>query len=96
MSLAEVEEKLDEISEEWRSQTATEQKAALKDLDGLLEQLDTLQTDSPTAAHNADELRGRIEILMDEIDISLGIEPTPISGLADYDLDQTDEETHHR
>jgi len=28
-------------------------------------------------------MRARIEILMDEIDISLGIEPPPIAGYAD-------------
>jgi hypothetical protein len=31
--------------------------------------------------------RGRIEILMDEIETSLGIDPPPITGYADFDLD---------
>jgi hypothetical protein len=34
-----------------------------------------------------EELRGRVEILMDEIEISLGIEPPPITGLSDIDAD---------
>jgi hypothetical protein len=34
-----------------------------------------------------EELRGRVEILMDEIEISLGIEPPPITGFPDIDAD---------
>ena len=87
MTLAEIRDRLDEISEEWRSQTAAEQKTTLLDLDDLLDELDVLETDVSAATDTVEELRGRIEILMDEIDISLGIEPAPITGLAEMDID---------
>ena len=41
------------------------------------------------AAERIDELRGRIEILMDEIEISLGIEP---SVIASEDVGESDED----
>ena len=41
------------------------------------------------AAERIDELRGRIEILMDEIEISLGIEPSVIAA---EDAGEPDEE----
>ena len=87
MTLAEIRDRLDEISEEWRSQTAAEQKTTLTDLDDLLDELDVLERDVSVATDTAAELRGRIEILMDEIDISLGIEPAQFTGLADMDID---------
>jgi len=40
---------------------------------------------SPGFGFCLDELRGRIEILMDEIESSLGIEPTPIFTVEDLD-----------
>jgi len=91
MTVAEIRERLDEISEHWRSHTATEQKTALADLDDLLDELDVLETDVSVPAETVDELRARIEILMDEIDISLGIEPAPITGLSDMDIDLGEE-----
>jgi hypothetical protein len=59
----------------------------LADLEDLLGRLDDMQTDAAAGTETIDELRGRIEILMDEIDISLGIEPAPIAGLADLDAE---------
>lgn len=59
----------------------------LADLDDLLGRLDDMATDTAAETEILDELRGRIEILMDEIDISLGIEPAPIAGLADLGVE---------
>ncbi len=87
MTLAGIRETLEQISDEWRSGTASEQKLDLADLDDLLGRLDDMQTDTAAGTETIDELRGRIEILMDEIDISLGIEPAPIAGLADLDAE---------
>ena len=47
----------------------------LADLDDLLGRLDDTERETASEAGRIDELRGRIEILMDEIEISLGIEP---------------------
>ncbi len=77
MTLAEIRETLEHISDEWRSGTAGERKMDLADLDDLLGQLDDLESDAATDTETLGELRGRIEVLMDEIDISLGIEPAP-------------------
>ena len=92
MTLAETSETLEHISDEWRSGTASEQKMDLADLDDLLGQLDDLESDAATDTETLGELRGRIEILMDEIDISLGIEPAPIPGLADLEAELPDED----
>lgn len=78
---------LEEIRERWRSGTAAERRRDLMFLDDLLGELDDLPTESSQFADAVDELRGRIEILMDEIEISLGIEPPPITGDAEPDLD---------
>ena len=67
----------------WRAETANEQKADLADLDELLGELDDLDADNAAESEQIAELRGRIEILMDEIDIFLGIEPPPIAGYTD-------------
>ena len=80
MSLAEIVERLDQISQVWRSDTSAEQRLDLADLDDLLEQLDEVEQETLGAAEKIDELRGRIEVLMDEIEISLGIEPTVIAA----------------
>jgi hypothetical protein len=55
-------------------------------LDDLLGELDDLPTNSQSSTEAVDQVRGRVEILMDEIEISLGIEPPPITGYADPDL----------
>lgn len=83
MTLAEIEDQLERISERWRSPTAAEQRRELVELDELLGQLDT----DLVAADTVDEVRGRIEIPTDEIEIRLGIEPPPITGLSDSDFD---------
>ena len=89
MSLAEIVERLDQISQVWRSDTSAEQRLDLADLDDLLERLDEVEQETLDAAERIDELRGRIEMLMDEIEISLGIEPTVI---ASEDAGESDEE----
>jgi len=84
MTLADIQDKLEHISEVWRAETASEQKVDLADLDDLLGELDDVDADTAAAeSESIDEIRARIEILMDEIDISLGIEPPPIAGYAD-------------
>ena len=89
MSLAEIVVRLDQISQVWRSDTSAEQRLDLADLDDLLEQLDEVEHETFSATERIDELRGRIEILMDEIEISLGIEPPVI---ASEDAGESDEE----
>ena len=89
MSLAEIVERLDQISQVWRSDTSAEQRLDLADLDDLLEQLDEVEHETLGAAGGIAELRGRIELLMDEIEISLGIEPPVI---ASEDAGESDEE----
>lgn len=88
VTLSEIQHDLDRIFERWRLQTSTEQHSDLTFLDDLLGELDDLEPDSTAVtAEMVDELRGRIEILMDEIDISLGIEPPSITGYSDTDSD---------
>ena len=89
MSLAEIVERLDQISQVWRSDTSAEQRLDLADLDDLLEQLDEVEHETFSATERIDELRGRIEILMDEIENSLGIEP---SVIASEDAGESDED----
>jgi ribosome assembly protein YihI (activator of Der GTPase) len=89
VSLAEIVERLDQISQVWRSGTSAEQRRDLADLDDLLEQLDEVEQETLGATERIDELRGRIEILMDEIEISLGIEPPVIAA---EDAGDSDEE----
>ncbi len=89
MSLAEIVERLDQISQVWRSDTSAEQRLDLADLDDLLEQLDEVEQETLGATERIDELRGRIEIPMDEIEISLGIE-APV--IASEDAGESDEE----
>lgn len=72
---ADIVSRLDQISEVWRSDTSDEQRTDLADLDDLLGRLETIEPETAVEAERIDELRGRIEILMDEIEISLGIEP---------------------
>jgi ribosome assembly protein YihI (activator of Der GTPase) len=83
MTLADIRTRLDHISEVWRAETANEQKTELTDLDDLLGELDDLDAVGAAELEKVDELRGRVEILMDEIDICLGIEPPPIAGYTD-------------
>jgi len=78
MTLAQIREQVDHISETWRGGKPGEQRTNLAELDGALAELDEVETDTEAATEAVDELRGRIEVLMDEIDISLGIEPEPI------------------
>ena len=85
MTVSGIKEELDQIFGRWRSQSSIEQRDDLSYLDDLLGELDDVDTDSAESAELVDELRGRVEILMDEIEISLGIEPPPITGYTDVD-----------
>jgi hypothetical protein len=87
MTLADILEKLDHISDVWRADTSGEQRTDLSELDDLLGQLDEMEPETPAATERIDELRGRIEILMDEIEISLDIEPPPIFTPEDLDTE---------
>ena len=88
MTLAEIREKLDQISEVWRSEAESEQETDLADLDDLLGQLDQLEPETPAETERVDELRARIEILMDEIEITLGIEPPAIYTPEELELEE--------
>ena len=78
--LADILTALDHISEVWRSETAAERRTDLADLDGLLARLEDMEPQTSAETERIDELRARIEILMDEIEISLGIEPPMIAS----------------
>jgi hypothetical protein len=71
MTLIEIEDRFEQIGERWHSDTRFEKQRDLADLDHLLGELDELTADSPAVARTVDELRGRIEILMDDIDACL-------------------------
>ena len=88
VTLSEIEDEVDQVADRWRSQTSSEQRNDLSYLDDLLGELDDVDIGSAGAtAEMVDELRGWVEILMDEIEIDLGIEPPPITGLPDIDAD---------
>ena len=89
IQLADIVARLDHISEVWRSDTSDEQHTDLADLDELLARLDDIEPETAVEAERIDELRGRIEILMDEIEISLGTEPPPVTS-EDLDTDHSD------
>jgi len=67
VTLSEIEDEVNQVVGRWRSQTSTEQHNDLAYLDDLLGELDELDTGSagPTA-EMVEELRGPIEIPMDE------------------------------
>ena len=85
IQLADILSRLNHISEVWRSDTSDEQRTDLADLDELLGRLDDTEPGTAGEAERIDELRGRIEILMDEIEISLGIEPPAFYSPEDLD-----------
>lgn len=86
-TLADIRNDLDQIAGRWRSETPAEQRADLTELDDLLSSLDEVETDHSAALDAVEELRGRIEILMDEIEISLGLEPAALDDLPVPDED---------
>lgn len=92
MSLVEIRNVIQHISEIWRSETATEQEADLAELDTLLRKLDDAQRHEAAGGEQIDELRGRIEILTDEIDIHLGIEPAPMTSSMGSDINFPNDE----
>jgi hypothetical protein len=55
-------------------------------LDEALAELDEVDVDTSSAAEAVDDLRGRIEVLMDEIEINLGLEPAPIEGIEELEI----------
>jgi len=86
VTLAKIKDEVDHISETWRHDTAAEQRSELAQLDDALAELDEINVDTPSAAEAVDDLRGRIEILMDEIEINLGVEPAPIEGIEELQI----------
>ena len=86
-TLAEIKEKLAHISEVWRSDTTSEQGVDLVDLDDCLAELEEMEPETAAEDEVIEELRGRIEILMDEIEIKLGLEPPGIIPPEDYDTE---------
>lgn len=86
LTLGEIHDETEQISERSPAGTTAEQQQDLTDLDDLLGELDDLATRPFVDTAAVDELRGRIEILMDQIETSLGIDPPPITGYADTDL----------
>ena len=83
MTFIRIKEQVDHISETWRDGTPEELRTHLADLDTALSALRELETDSPDTTDPIDELRGRVEVLMDEFDISLGIELPASIGMPD-------------
>ena len=73
-------ELLAQISESWCPGKSAEQKPDRAELDDLLNQLDETELETSSATERIDELRVRIENLMDEIEIGLGIEPPVIAA----------------
>ena len=71
MNLPEIVDRFDDLRTTWRNQPPQEQLAALIELDELLDA--THQLDSPDP-DRIDDVRSRIEILMDEIQILLRFE----------------------
>jgi hypothetical protein len=71
MTLTEIEDRFEQIGERWCSDTRFEKRRDLADLDDLLGELDDVTVASSAVARTVDELRGRIEILMDDIDAGL-------------------------
>lgn len=57
MTLGQMREEFRQISEEWRSETADEQKLDLADFGDLLGKLDEMQNDSAGAPETIDVLR---------------------------------------
>ena len=84
VTLAEIKEKLAQISEVWRSDTTSEQGVDLADLDDCLAELEEMEPETAAEDEVIEELRGRIEILMDEIEIMLGLVPPGIIPPEDY------------
>jgi len=88
LTLSEIEDEVNQVDGRWRSQTTAERRNDLSYLDDLLGELDDVDTGAAgTTAEMVEELRGRVEVLMDEIEISLGVEPPPITGLSDIEAD---------
>jgi hypothetical protein len=75
---------LDHISQVWRPEISTERRTDLADLGDLLGRLDDTEPQTLAEVQGVVELRGRIEMLVDEIEISLGVDPTPIFTTDDW------------
>lgn len=80
VTLSEIRDDLDEVVGRWRSQTATEKRNVLAYLDDLLGELDDLEPDGTAEVEVIDELRCRIETLIDDIETSLSTEPAPTTS----------------
>ena len=86
IQLADIVARLDHISEVWRSGTVgrTTHRPG-RSRRRFWAGSTTTDPETAVEAERIDELRGRIEILMDEIEISLGIEPPAFYSPEDLD-----------
>jgi hypothetical protein len=75
MTLGEVKADVDHISQTWRGGSADLRQVELAQLDDVLAELDDIYVDNRPTAQAIDDLRGRIEIMMGEIAISLDLQP---------------------
>lgn len=81
MTLGEIQDEVEQISERWPAEMTAEQKKDLIDLDDLRGELDDLAHRTLRQHRGGRRAARPIEMLMDEIDISLGIEPLrPLSA----------------
>ena len=78
VTVFQIQTEVDEIAGCWRFQTCAEQRIDLPYLDDLLGELDDLDPGSAgTTAKVVDELYDRIEILSEQIQVSLDRNPQP-------------------
>jgi len=64
MMLREIADRYQEISDDWPTEPPAQQRADLAELDGLL-----LELDEHDATDEVYQLRGRIELLMDQMEL---------------------------
>ena len=72
MTLREITDRYEEIKDAWRNEPLAQQSADLAELDVLL-----LELDEYDAMEDADQLRGQIELLMDQMDMV--VEPVVVT-----------------
>ena len=81
MNVVAVKDEMRQILDRWRSQTSTEQRHDLSYFNVLLGELDDVDTGSAGTTAEMVETPRPGRALMDQIEIHLGIEPPPITGL---------------
>jgi len=85
IQLADIVARLDHISEVWRSGTWTNNAPTWLISTRFWAGSKPSTRETAVEAERIDELRGRIEILMDEIEIGVGIEPPAFYSPEDLD-----------